>query len=102
VLVTNDSPNYKKDIDILERVQRRATKWIPSLSKLRCEERLIIDVRYPFVTGLQQRRLRGDLIKTYKILHGIEYIESDTFFERSKSSNLSSNLLKDRSYQVSL
>jgi len=58
------SPCYKKDIDILERVQRGATKLIPSLSKLRYEERLLMLDILP----LQQRRLRGDLIETYKIL----------------------------------
>ena len=34
------SPNYNKDIELLERVQRRATKMIPSLRALPYEERL--------------------------------------------------------------
>ena len=39
-------PYHKKDIDTLERIQRRATKIIPKLRGLRYEERLIqCDIR---------------------------------------------------------
>lgn len=34
------SPNYRKDIDLLERIQRRATKMIPPLRALSYEGRL--------------------------------------------------------------
>ena len=32
-------PQYKKDVELLERVQRRATKMIKGLENLSCEER---------------------------------------------------------------
>ena len=31
---------YRRDIDLLERVQRRATKMIPGMEHLLCEDRL--------------------------------------------------------------
>ena len=32
------SPQFRKDIDAIERVQRRATRLIPGLARLRYEE----------------------------------------------------------------
>ena len=47
-----------------ENVQRRATKSIPGLSGLSYEERL----RKTNIPTLAYRRIRGDMIETYKIL----------------------------------
>ena len=51
-------PHRKKDIDTLERIQRRATKIIPEVRYLSYEERL----KKCCLTTLQTRRLRGDQI----------------------------------------
>ena len=59
-------PRFKKDVEILERVQRRATKLVSTVSCLTYEERLK-KLRLPSRT---YRRARGDAIETYKYLHG--------------------------------
>ena len=37
------------------------------------------------LTSLERRRLRGDLIETFKILHGYENIDSGLYFEISEA-----------------
>ena len=70
------SPYFKKDIDHLEKIQRMTTKLVHGYRKLTYEERL----RRLGLTTLQQPRLRGDLIETYKIVTGKERIETKNFF----------------------
>ena len=60
------NPTKIKDITAIENVQQRATKYIPTLKNLTYEERL----KKLNLPTLQFRRLRGDLIETYKLLTG--------------------------------
>ncbi len=60
------SPYKIKDIESIEKVQRRATKQIPSLKSLSYEDRL----KKLNLFSLAYRRLRGDMIEAYKILSG--------------------------------
>ena len=69
-------PYRKKDIDMLERVQRRATKMIPKLRNISYEMRL----KECGLTTLETRRLRGDQIEVFKILNGYENIDGNIFF----------------------
>ena len=65
------SPHLVKDIEALEKVQQRATKIVPELHDLPYEERLKCLKLYP----LKERRLRGDMIFTYKLLNGLVDID---------------------------
>ena len=66
---------YRKHIDMLERVQRRATRMIQKLRNITYEMRL----KEYGLTTLETRRLRGDQIEVIKILNGYENIDRNIF-----------------------
>jgi len=85
------APYYQKDMNMLEKVQRRATKLVSSIRKLRYEDRL----KYLGLFSLRRRRKRGDLIETFKIMNQMENLDSKTFFIRS-----STNQLRGHSFKI--
>ena len=60
-------PHLRKDVDKLEKVQRRATKMIEGIEGLGYLERLSI----LYLTTLETRFLRADLIEVYRIFKGL-------------------------------
>ena len=75
-------PYRKKDIDKLERIQRKAIKMIPELKYLSYESRLL---QYGLTT-LETRRLRGDQIEVFKIVNGYEDVDRNMFFKLKEGS----------------
>ena len=70
-------PTTKKNIQLVENIQKGATKILPELKDLPYRERLI---RLNLPT-LHYRRKRFDLIQLYKIVHGFEDIQPGKFVE---------------------
>jgi len=70
------SPQCRRDTDLLDRVQRRATKMMHKVEHL-SEDRLRAGV-----CSMEKRRLRGDLIASFQYLKGSYRKEGDRLFSR--------------------
>ena len=70
-------PHLKKDIEVLEKVQRRATRMVEGYRGMEYEERL----KRIGLTTLEMRRERADLLEVFKILKGMEGLDRDHFFK---------------------
>ena len=83
----------------MEKVQRRATKMVYGFRNLKYMEILERLNLFP----LPYRRVRGDIIETYKIISILEDVNSSQFFARSGMDNLrghSLTLYKEHFHKV--
>ncbi|PKU43203.1 hypothetical protein llap_6491 [Limosa lapponica baueri] len=78
------SPQHKKDMDLLERVQRRAMKMIRGLEHIFYEDRL----RDLGLFSLEKRRLWGDLVVAFQYLKGAYRKDGDGLFTRACSGRM--------------
>ncbi|KFW10404.1 hypothetical protein N327_05418, partial [Fulmarus glacialis] len=73
------SPQHRKDMGLLERVQRRATKMIRGMEHLSYEERL----RELRLFSLEKRKLWGDITAAFQYLKGTYKKEGGKLFSRA-------------------
>jgi len=84
------SPQHKKDMEVFEWVQRRATKTIRGLEYLSYEDRL----RELGLFSLEKRRPWGDLIAAFQYLKGAYRKDGEGLFTRVCSDRTRENSLK--------
>jgi hypothetical protein len=92
------SPYFIKDIEILERVQRRFTRILPVFRHLSYRDRL---TKYG-LSSLHARRLAADLTCVFKIFHGFTNIDPSYLFQLNVDSRTRGHSQKLRVCQTRL
>jgi len=87
-------PHLKRDITAIEKIQRKGTKFIPSLRHLPYQDRL----RQLHLPSLTYRRLRGDLIEVFKIFNHYSTDPSELLhlYTQSRTRGHHLKLIKER------
>jgi len=94
------SPQHEKDMDVLERVQRRTTKMIRGLEYLSYEHRL----REMGLLSLEKRRLEGDIRAAFQYLKGAYRKDGEGLFTRACTDRTRGNgcKLKDCRFRLDI
>jgi len=69
-------PQYIVDQQLVEKIQRRATKLVSEIKELQYVDRL----KHLNLPSLRYRRRRGDLIYAYKLFHNMLDMDSSSLF----------------------
>ena len=79
------APWTKADMEVLERVQRRAVAMVSNLKQKDYVSRLkeLNTEHGQKITTLEERRMRGDLIQMYRIVTGKDKVDPSTWFTMS-------------------
>lgn len=88
------NPYHRKDIEKLEKIQRRATKLIREIRNLPYTERL----RKCKLMTLEQRRRRYDLIEMFKIMKGIYKVNKELLFQLNTNQTRGHELKVKKNY----
>ena len=73
-------PYFKKESELLEKLQRRATKIVKSVRN----ERYPVRLKRLNLPSLVYRRNRADMIQLYRIMTGIDNLQSSKFIKMEK------------------
>ena len=92
------SPWHRKDIDMLEQVQRRSTKTVRGMEHFSCEERL----RELGLFSLEKRRLWGDLKVAFQYLKVAYKKAGEGLFTKACSDRTSGNGFKLKEHRFRL
>jgi ribonuclease P/MRP protein subunit RPP40 len=84
------SPLFLKDIDLLERVQRRFLKKINGFGNYSYRERLA----FSNLESLELRRIKRDVVFVFKIMHRVVNLSFDDFFKFAVDRGLRGNSRK--------
>ena len=96
------TPLFKKEMVVIENVQRRATKLVSTISHLTYQERL----RCLGLPSLEYRRERADLVEVFKIMNDIDDVDKEkiftvsTYTTRGHSLKLAKNKNKKRRHRL--
>ena len=83
---------WKKEATAIENVQRRATKLVKTIAHLTYQQRL----KVLGLPSLEYRRLRNDMVETYKILTGVDKADKHQLFELENQGRTRGHPLKIR------
>ena len=70
------SPYYEKDVDLIENIQRKYTKFLPGMFYLSYTDRLT----RPKLQTLEKRRIYLGMILLHKIIHGLIEMDFNKYF----------------------
>ena len=77
------NPWTAADVEILEKVQKRAVNSISGLNSSTYSDKL----KELKITSLEDRRTRFDMIQVYKILHNVDKVDENVWFKRANVSS---------------